>query len=600
MAAPVLEEDGAVSLVDIGSQALAGGDGDGCSKAYDKFKADVAKVTSLKEVSDKQVQKLEKEKRTADEGLKRCNSDHKEINEKATFKKENNERKIKAGIKGEIAKAKAQLKIDLTEGKADLTAKMKAAKRKQKASKKKADQWRKKYSDTKRTTKAKFKKKLKNFKTDSKAEMKRQIKLDTAEGIMKNSEEVTKAVTKKFTKKLAEAAQDAASLQAREKKKSDFAFAELKENSRRALEKAKANVPPSAEKELQSLKDQLAAALKGRQAAESATVKAQAATKEAKATLVETTTKITLKSEDCEARETKLQSDLGDATAKTKVLQVKLDEKSSQLNRKNNEIPLLNNDKKQMEETMKAKDEVFAVTSQKLKAEQIKATKCDNKYKMTMAKLSSGEGALMAEIETLKSGADNDAHTIVQMKAAASKMLLDNTKVEREKNQQTMKLRETSEELFGAKRDTEKYKVKYDTLESAHTTTTERYRNCHNKLELCSDRTKDAKIKEQGCEEAMRRMKTYNTDQQNEQKLELGRLRTELETAKNDASKLQVTQEEKAQSAAMAKEATEKAVADAVAEAQAKGLAVTANAQEAVDRAAKEAVRLANKQANQN
>merc|ERR1712159_135548 len=107
---------------------------------------------------------------------------------------------------------------------------------------------------------------------------------------------------------------------------------------------------------------------------------------------------------------------------------------------------------------------------------------------------------------------------------------------------------------------------------------------------LCSDRTKDAKIKFQGCEEAMRRMKAYNTDQLNEQKLELARLRTELETAKSDAHKLQVSEEEKAQSAAMAKEATERAVADAVEQAQAKGLAVQTTAQEAV--------RLANQQAN--
>merc|ERR1719409_208396 len=297
-------------------------------------------------------------------------------------------------------------------------------------------------------------------------------------------------------------------------------------------------------------------------------------------------------------RERKATAESSTATEKMKVVQVKLDDTKVVVTRKDEEIKKLKSDIKQLQETGKLKDESQKATDEKLKRTSMDYGKCQNKFKLTMAKLSSGEGALMAEIDTLKTGADQDASTIAQLKQTIAKLRMDETKLTREMNAQTVKLREAQQQVFGAKAEAEKYKVRFDTLETAHSTVTERYRNANSKLELCSDRTKDAKIKFQGCEEAMPRMNAYNTDQQNEQKLELARLRTELETAKNDAHKLQVSQEEKAQSAAMAKEATERAVADAVEQAQAKGLAVQTTAQEAVDRAAKEAVRLANQQAN--
>merc|ERR1712138_175951 len=130
-----------------------------------------------------------------------------------------------------------------------------------------------------------------------------------------------------------------------------------------------------------------------------------------------------------------------------------------------------------------------------------------------------------------------------------------------------------------AKREIDKYKSKFETTQMAHTTVTEQYRNCNSKLELSMDRMKDAKVKFQGCEEAMRRMKTYNADQLNDKKMA-------------------VSQREKAAAQALAKSATDKAVADALAKAQAKALAVKTNAQDAVDKAAKEAVKVANAQAS--
>merc|ERR1711998_180382 len=106
----------------------------------------------------------------------------------------------------------------------------------------------------------------------------------------------------------------------------------------------------------------------------------------------------------------------------------------------------------------------------------------------------------------------------------------------------------------------EKSKTKLETLQMAHTTTTERYRDVSSQKELCEDRMKDAKVKELGCEEAMNRMKTYNADTQNEQKMELARLRQELQTTKTEFERMRI-------------------------------------GQEAVDQAAKEAVKLATKQA---
>jgi chromosome segregation ATPase len=375
-------------------------------------------------------------------------------------------------------------------------------------------------------------------------------------------------------------------------------MAATKDDARKALERAEAATPGPVVKAMQELKDKLAQEITARETAVSEKTKAEGRAKEAKAEKVESLTKASLKGQDCATRERKATAEASTATEKMKVVQVKLDDTKVVVTRKDEEIKKLKSDIKQLQETGKLKDESQKATDEKLKRTNMDYGKCQNKFKLTMAKLSSGEGALMAEIDTLKTGADQDASTIGQLKQTIAKLRMDETKITREMNAQTVKLREAQQQVFGAKAEAEKYKVRFDTLETAHSTVTERYRNANSKLELCSDRTKDAKIKFQGCEEAMRRMKAYNTDQQNEQKLELARLRTELETAKNDAQKLQVSQEEKAQSAAMAKEATERAVADAVEQAQAKGLAVQTTAQEAVDKAAREAVRLANQQAN--
>merc|ERR1712054_459998 len=164
-----------------------------------------------------------------------------------------------------------------------------------------------------------------------------------------------------------------------------------------------------------------------------------------------------------------------------------------------------------------------------------------------------GEGALMAEIESLKKAFNAEKDQNVLVGGQLSKCRMDHKKLENEHNAVQLKLRETGQELFVAKRDVEKEKVKLSTLEMAHSTTTERYRDVSSKKELCEDRMKDSKIKEQGCEEAMRRMKTYNADANTEQKMEIARLRQELDQCKEDANRMVVSQEEKQKADDLAK-----------------------------------------------
>lgn len=212
--------------------------------------------------------------------------------------------------------------------------------------------------------------------------------------------------------------------------------------------------------------------------------------------------------------------------------------------------------------------------------------------------MSAGEGALMEEIDQLKKSRDESQEQNTLVGNELSKCRLEHKKSEREKGDTEVKLRETGQNLYNAKRETEKYKTKYDTLEMAHTTTTERYRDVSSKEELCGDRLREAKIKHSGCENAMERMKVTYNDQNNQQKRELVLLREQKSQAEQKVSEMQMSNDEKSRADALAKQATETAVGKALETAQAKSLAVTTNAQDAVDKAAKEAVTLANQAAN--
>merc|ERR1712070_626678 len=89
------------------AQLAVGTKGDGCSGAYKKFKANIAKMTTLKTKAEKKATAAKKKK--ADSLYKRCKKDHKEIISKATWKKAVIKKKIKIGSDKRYKKLKRKL-----------------------------------------------------------------------------------------------------------------------------------------------------------------------------------------------------------------------------------------------------------------------------------------------------------------------------------------------------------------------------------------------------------------------------------------------------------------------------------------------------------
>merc|ERR1711924_203316 len=91
------------------AQLAVGTKGDGCSGAYKKFKANIAKMTTLKTKAEKKATAAKKGKKKADSLYKRCKKDHKEIISKATWKKAVIKKKIKIGSDKRYKKLKRKL-----------------------------------------------------------------------------------------------------------------------------------------------------------------------------------------------------------------------------------------------------------------------------------------------------------------------------------------------------------------------------------------------------------------------------------------------------------------------------------------------------------
>merc|ERR1712185_276905 len=444
----------------------------------------------------------------------------------------------------------------------------------------------------------KHKKEMAEFKKNSKAQAAITIKVKVAEAVERKEQALTKALTAKHTKKLKAVQKEASDELKTCQKKRKISLDTLKTEMRVAVEKATDLVPKAVQKDLADTKAKLAKTTEERDKTLSEKRKADNTAKEKIDDLETKKTKLEMKSKDCHAREASLRKELAAAKEKAKLLAVKLGEKDSALSRTKDDLETTKRNLAAVTENLKAKEEVLKVSEQKLSESRKATMKATNKVKMIMAKLSAGEGALMAEISSLKKSRDSEMERVTLVSSNLQKCHVKVSKVRRDLNGKIVKLRETGQKLFTAKREIDKYKSKFETTQMAHTTVTEQYRNCNSKLELSMDRMKDAKVKFQGCEEAMRRMKTYNADQLNDKKMEVTRLRQQVATAKDEARKLAVSQREKAAAQALAKSATDKAVADALAKAQAKALAVKTNAQAAVDKAAKEAVKVANAQAS--
>lgn len=174
---------------------------------------------------------------------------------------------------------------------------------------------------------------------------------------------------------------------------------------------------------------------------------------------------------------------------------------------------------------------------------------------------------------------------------------MEQKKIERRLNRKVVKNRELGQSLYNTKRSRDRWKAKHDRVNQAYSLNNERKRATQSKLELCRDRIRDANVKKQGCLEAMRRMKTYTTDQINQQRMDADRLRQQLKMSRKSATTLAIKRDEKQKAERLASKAAKSAASKAIAKANAKALAVKANAKHEVSIAAKEAVKLANAQA---
>lgn len=583
-----------VELVEIGESVAKD---DGCSKAYEKFKANVDKMTALKDAAVKKGEEADKKSRESVAGLKRCKDDQKEVLAKAEYKKDVMDKKIEEAAKKKFEEMKKPLEEKVSADKKKHDAALAEAKKKEAEATKKAEEAKKKLEDTTRDLKAKYEKDLAKHKAQSKAEFEKKLNDEVTMQVGKKSQEIQKAEQEKSDKKLKDQTETCDANAEKTRKKNTMDKETVAEEHKAAIAAARKEVPPEVEKELTETKDKLTAATKDLQKLKSDHGKLTADCKDTKAELTAKNTKNEMRASDCLARETGLNKELAASNMQVKTQDIKIKEKESDHQRVSTQLQETTSKLEVNQESLKAKEEELKVTTSKLHEATASIQEKDGKIKMIMSKMSAGEGALMAEIENLKKGLSNEQDQLAQVSNHLSKCRQETKKVEGELSTKVVKLRETGQELYTTKRDLEKEKTKFETLQMAHTTTTERYRDVSSKKELCEDRMKDSKIKEQGCEEAMRRMKTYNADADTEQKMEIARLRQELDQCKEDANRMVVSQEEKQKADDLAKQATEKAVSQAVETAQANALAVKTNAQEAVDQAAKEAVRLANEQA---
>merc|ERR1711998_234893 len=123
---------------------------DGCSKAYEKFKANVDKMTTLKDEAVKKGEEADKKSRESVAGLKRCKDDQKEVLAKAEYKKDVMDKKIEEAAKKKFEEMKKPLEEKVAADK----------KKKEAEATKKAEEAKKKLEDSPRDLKAKYEKDL--------------------------------------------------------------------------------------------------------------------------------------------------------------------------------------------------------------------------------------------------------------------------------------------------------------------------------------------------------------------------------------------------------------------------------------------------------
>jgi len=570
---------------------------DGCSGAYKKFKANIAKMTKLKAKATKKAAKAKKAQKKATMLLKRCNKNHSEILKKANWKKAVIKKKISIGAKKKYTKMKKKVDAKMKAKKKKMKVTISAAKKKEKKSTAKAKKWTKKEKATKRRLKAKYKSDLSKFKAVHKMRMKKKVKLEIQDGMVRKSREISKKQKAKYLKKLKAKMKEFDASLAKQKKKGFLAVEASKESAKEKVGKANKKVPPDTAAELADTKKKYKETLKKSDTCTRTLTKTRASLKDTKASLKAKLSKMKVKSEDCHFREKGLRKQKAKNETQMKGDEIKISDQKKLIQRLQAQLKLTRGKLSTAKQVIKGKNRQIMLLTRKTKGLSVRTASQKSKIKNIETKMSAGEGALMGEIERNKKTIRAEKEQGVVIGNQLRKSRLTNKKTERTLGRKVVKNRELGQQLYNTKRALDKWKSKYETLKQAHGTTVQRYRDTTSKLELCRDRIRDAKIKAQGCQEAMRRLKTYTGDQINQQRMTAERLRNKISMAEKKAHQLATSKEEKARANAMAKKAAGKAASKAVAAASAKAMAVKANAKDEVAKAAKEAVKAANAQA---
>jgi hypothetical protein len=565
---------------------------DACTGAYKKFKAGMKKMETLKKKAETKTKKAEAAKKKADGLLKSCKGNAKEVLKKANWKKAKIQRQIKDKSKKKIDAFKKKAKAKAKAAKKKIDAKMKAAKKKATSSTKNFKSCKTKAKKTKSSLKRKCKAKIKKFKASFKARMKKKLKLDVADGMARATKKVTKKQKKIFEGKLKKVQEKSTAEVAKATKEKMLGMAACKEDAKIKIAKAAKETPPPVVKEMQKLKSGLKAKTAAHQASQAKLRKTTAKLKDTKADLGGKWTKQRLKANDCIKREKSLNKKLAKKITKIKTDAVKMEDKDREIQRLKDKIKVMTTKLAGAQALIKSKTRKKKITDGKLKFKSTKLVEASQELKSLKTKMSAGEGALMGEIQRNKKtiNREKDRGDVLGNKLAKGK--LSHKKTIRKLNRCTLKKRELGQALYNSKRDVAKWTTKFETLTMAHTTVTQRLRDTRSKYELCGDRIREAKIKANGCQEAMNRLKTYTNDQINEQKMQLTRIRQKLNQSQLKIHSTEVSQAEKAKADKMAERAATKAASKAVAKANAKALAVKADARTAVAQAVKEAVKL--------
>jgi len=308
--------------------------------------------------------------------------------------------------------------------------------------------------------------------------------------------------------------------------------------------------------------------------------------------------KMKVKYEDCTVKKKRLTKETAKQQGALKANGVKINDQETTITRLKTKIKELQGQLSGAKAVIKSNKRTMLLCSRKKASQKAQITEMTNKLKTMKDHMGASEGALMGEIARNKKTirAEKERSTVLGNSLAKRGLTL--KKQERKLNRKIVKTRELGGSVYHCKRSLDTMKAKYTRIKQLHGTSQQRLRDTRSKLALCQDRINDAKVKSQGCKEALRRMKTYTADTINQQRMDKTALRQKLGMELKKAHALELSRAEKVKANKLAKAAAEKAASQAVSVANAKALAAKHSAKEQVAAAAREAVKMADAKAH--